>query len=144
MNSAFTISHNEAQLAVAVMLAEIERRKLAGVMVVSDAHGEPIALLRMDASPLSSITIATNKAFTAARERTASGEIGKRVRHPQHGFDIAYFGDPRFIGWGGGLPVMVDGQCVGAVAVSGLPEAEDIEVAFMGVAAILRPDISPA
>ena len=144
MNSTFTISHHEAQLAVAVMLAEIQLRSLAGVMVVADAHGELIALLRMDASPLSSITIATNKAFTAARERTASSDIGKRIRHPQEGFDIAYFGDPRFIGWGGGLPVMVDGQCVGAVAVSGLPEAEDIEVALMGVAAILRPDISPA
>lgn len=144
MNSALTISHHEAQLAVAVMVAEIERRKLAGVMVVADAHGELIALLRMDASPLSSVTIATNKAFTAARERIASADIGKRVRHSEHGFDIAYFGDPRFIGWGGGLPVMMDGQCVGAVAVSGLPEAEDIEVALMGVAAILRPDISPA
>ena len=140
VNSAITISHNEAQLAIAVMSGEIERRGLAAVVVVSDAHGELIALLRMDGSPFSSVTIATNKAFSAARERTPSAAIGQRVSDPDKGHDISYFGDPRFVGWGGGLPVIVDGQCVGAVAVSGLPQAVDIEIAGMGLAAILNPD----
>ena len=46
-------------------------------------------------------------------------------------------GDPKFVGWGGGLPVMFEDECIGAVAVSGLPEADDIEVAMLGVAAVL-------
>lgn len=50
---------------------------------------------------------------------------------------MAYYGDRRYIGWGGGLPVTIAGQVVGAVAVSGLPEMVDIEVAQIGVAAIL-------
>jgi glc operon protein GlcG len=40
------------------------------------------------------------------------------------------------VGWGGGIPVRVDGQVVGAVAVSGLLETEDMEMAALGVAAI--------
>ena len=47
------------------------------------------------------------------------------------------YGDPRYIGWGGGVPVVVDGAVVGAVAVSGLSEHEDMELAGIGVAAIV-------
>ncbi len=50
------------------------------------------------------------------------------------------FGDPRFVTWGGGLPVLVEGQVVGAVAVSGLPEAEDEEIAELGRRAILNKE----
>ncbi len=52
---------------------------------------------------------------------------------------MAYYGDPRYIGWGGGLPVVVGGSVVGAVAVSGLSELEDMELAGIGVAAIVEP-----
>lgn len=120
------------------MAAEVSRRNQGAVFAVADAHGELIALLRMDSARLSSVTIATNKAFSAAREETPSGAIGARSRDAKDGFDIAYFGDSRFIGWGGGVPVMHEGECIGAVAVSGLPEADDVVVANLGVAAILN------
>jgi glc operon protein GlcG len=132
-----SLGHSEAQQALHAMQAELERRGQAAVMAVADAHGELIALLRLDGAPLPSILIAANKAWTAAREHKPSYEIGQSARHPQTGFDLAYYGDARYIGWGGGLPVQVNGTVVGAVAVSGLPEQEDIEVAQLGVAAIV-------
>lgn len=131
-----SLGHAEAQRAVAAIQAELERRGKAAVVVVADAHGELIALLRLDGAPLPSILIATNKAWTAARERKSTRDLGQAARDPENGFDLAYFGDRRYIGWGGGLPVMLDGVVVGAVAVSGLPEMEDIELARLGVAAI--------
>ena len=82
--------------------------------------------------------VATNKAWTAARERKPTRELGQAARDPQDGFDMAYYGDPRYVGWGGGLPVIVDGAVVGSVAVSGLPEQEDMELAQIGVAAIIN------
>jgi glc operon protein GlcG len=130
------LGHAEAHAAVQAIQAELERRGKAAVVAVADAHGELIALLRLDGAPLPSITIAANKAWTAARERVATRDLGQRARDPEHGFDMAYVGDRRYIGWGGGLPVVVDGVVVGAVAVSGLPEMEDIELARIGVAAI--------
>ena len=132
-----SLGQDEAQAAIAAVAAEISRRSKAAVITVADAHGELIALLRMDGARLPSIQIAANKAWTAAREQKASRELGQAARHPTDGFDMAYFGDPRYIGWGGGLPVIVDGAVVGAVAVSGLPEMEDIEVAQVGVETIL-------
>jgi glc operon protein GlcG len=56
----------------------------------------------------------------------------------QDAFDIAYYGDARYVGWGGGVPVIVDQRVVGAVAVSGLPELEDQRIAEVGVEAIAR------
>jgi glc operon protein GlcG len=131
-----TIDYAEARLALDAIHAEVLRRGKAAVIAVCDAHGELIAFARMDGAPLSSLTIAMNKAYSAARERKPSKEIGNAARHPEKGFDIGYFGDPKFTGWGGGVPVWKDGRVVGALAVSGLPQVEDMELAEMGAAVI--------
>lgn len=131
-----TIDYAEARAAIDTICSEARKRGKAGVIAVCDAHGELIAFARMDGAPLSSITIAMNKAYSAARERKASKEIGNAARHPEKGFEIDYFGDARFTGWGGGLPVWKGGRVAGAIAVSGLPQAEDMELAELGVTAI--------
>lgn len=138
MNHYFSLGHGEAQQAIEAIQAELVRRGKAAVIAVADAHGELIGLLRLDGTPFPSITIATNKAWTAARERKPTRELGQAARDPQDGFDMAYYGDPRYIGWGGGLPVIVDGAVVGSVAVSGLPEQEDMELAQIGVTVIIN------
>ena len=137
MRLAKTLSDADARVALDAMRAALADRGKTAVLAVADDHGERIALLRLDGAPLSSVAVATNKAFSAARLRRPSGETGRRVRHPETGFDIAYYGDPRYVGWGGGLPVLVDGAVAGAVAVSGLTDAEDEEIAAIGIAAIL-------
>jgi glc operon protein GlcG len=137
MNQLTTLGMAEAQKAIEIIKTEMLKRGKAAVIAVADSHGELIALLRVDGAPLTSIQIATNKAYTAARDRKPSRQIGQGVRDPEKGFDIAYYGDPKILGWGGGLPVVLDGAVVGAVGVSGLPEMEDIELAQMGVEAIL-------
>lgn len=129
MRETKTIDYAEARRIVDTIVAEVSKSSRSAVIAVADSHGELIAFARMDGAPVSSITIAANKAWTAARERKTTQEIGERVRHPEKGFDIAYFGDPRFVGWGGGVPVWRDGEVVGAVAVSGLPQEDDIRLA---------------
>jgi glc operon protein GlcG len=132
------LGYEDARRALDLIAKELASRGLAAVITVADDHGELIALMRMDGAPLSSIVIAANKAWTAARERRPSFEIGQAARHPQTGFDMAYFGDPRYVGWGGGVPVVIAGKVVGAVGVSGAPQAADIEVAKLGVEAIVK------
>jgi glc operon protein GlcG len=131
-----TIEYAEARLALEAIHAEVLRRGKAAVIAICDAHGDLIAFARMDGAPLSSITIAINKAYSAARERKPSKEIGNAARNPEKGFDIGYFGDPKFTGWGGGVPVWKEGRVVGALAVSGLPQVEDMELAEMGATVI--------
>ncbi len=129
-----TLSYADAKGVIDNISAELTKRGKAAVIVVADNHGELIALARMDGAPLSSLAIAANKAWTAARECKSSKEIGQAARDRENGFDIGYFGDPKFTGWGGGVPVWKDGKVIGAIAVSGLPEADDIELAASAAA----------
>ncbi|SRR5579871_1764021 len=129
------LEYSEAKKIIDFVVDRASQMKKAVVVAVSDSHGELLAFARMDGAPLSSINVAANKAWTAARERKPTKEIGEKVRHPEKGHDIAYYGDPRFVGWGGGIPIMREGQVIGAVGVSGLSSLEDIELANMAIAA---------
>jgi glc operon protein GlcG len=137
-----TLAHEDARRALDAMASECAAKGLKAVLAVADNHGELIGLLRLAGAPLALIQIAANKAYTAARERKPSRAVGEASRDPAGGFEMAYFGDPRFTGWGGGLPALVDGACVGAVAVSGLSEDEDADLAAIGVKAILDGTIA--
>jgi glc operon protein GlcG len=132
MKTTQTIEYSEAKLIIDRIVEEALRQKKAAVIAVADTHGELIAFARMDGAPISSIRIAANKAWTAARERKPTKDIGDKARHPEKGHDIAYYGDPKFVGWGGGVPVWRNGQVVGAVAVSGLSSSEDVALATLG------------
>ena len=136
MRTHMTLDDGDARTAIAAIHEEAVRRGKRAIIAVADSHGELIGLLRMTGAALSSIGVATNKAFTAARLRRPSRTIGRNARDPAKGFDISYYGDPRYVGWGGGLPVLVDDVVIGAVAVSGLTEDEDEELAALGIAAI--------
>jgi glc operon protein GlcG len=126
------VDYSEAKRVIDLIVGKALQAQKAVVVAVADSHGELICFARMDGAPVSSIRIAMNKAWTAARARKPTLEIGEKVRHPEKGYDIAYYGDPRFVGWGGGIPVWKNGEVAGAVAVSGLSSAEDVGLANSG------------
>jgi glc operon protein GlcG len=127
------IDYAEAKKIIDLIVERAAQTEKSVVVAVADSHGELIAFARMDGAPISSIRVAANKAWTAARERKPTKEIGEKVRHPEKGHDIAYYGDPRFVGWGGGIPIWKDGVVAGAVAVSGLSSREDVELATLAL-----------
>jgi glc operon protein GlcG len=138
MPTIVTIGYSEAKQALDLIIERAEQTQKAVAVAIADSHGELIAFARMDGVPLPSIMVSMNKAWTAARTGKPTQEIGEKVKHPERGHDISYYGDPRFVGWGGGIPVRVKGQVVGAVAVSGLSSVEDAALAVLGVEFIAR------
>jgi glc operon protein GlcG len=132
-----TLTDVEAQAAINAVRDQLRSENIAAVVAVADSAGELVALLRLAGAKRAPIQVAINKAFTAARERCPTIDIGRNARSADRGFDIAYYGDPRYVGWGGGVPVIYEGAVVGAVGVSGLHEQEDMRMAAVGVAAIL-------
>ncbi len=132
MRTVQTIDYSEAKRAVDLIVEKASQKQRTAVIAVADSHGDLICFARMDGAPVSSIRIAVNKAWTAARERKSTKDIGERVRHPEKGHDIAYYGDAQYVGWGGGIPVWKNGEVVGAVAVSGLSSDEDAALAALG------------
>ena len=133
MRTVLTMDYSEARRVIDLILEKAAQAGKAAVVAVADSHGDLISLARMDGAPVASIQIATNKAWTAAREGTPTKELGEKVRHPERGHDIAYYGDTKYVGWGGGVPVRKSGEVVGAVAVSGLSQEEDAALATLGV-----------
>jgi glc operon protein GlcG len=132
------ITLDAALSAAQLILKHLREDKKEAVVVVCDDHGELIVLLKTDGAPYSSIQIATNKAYTAARERRNSLEVGNTVRDATKGYQIQYWGDPKITGFGGGVVVQANGATLGAIGVSGLPQAEDIHYANLGVEEVRR------
>jgi glc operon protein GlcG len=133
MRTIQTIDYSEARRALDLIVEKALDMQKPVAVAVADSHGDLICFARMDGAPVSSIAIAMNKAWTAARERKPTQEVGDKVKHPERGHDIAYYGDAKYVGWGGGVPVRKNGGVVGAVAVSGLSSSEDVVLATLGV-----------
>lgn len=132
------LGHAEAAAGIEAIRAELAGRSDAAVAAVSDAYGELIALLRMDGAPVSAVQVAINKAYTAARLRRASRAVGDALREPRRRVQIGFYADRRYVGWAGGLPVVIDGIVAGAMGVSGMSQDLDEKMAGIGVAAICQ------
>ncbi len=130
MQQIYTLSHADAMRIIHAIQEALEKQKKGAAIAVVDAHGELLAFLRTDGCPLPPIANAYHKAYTAAREQAESKAVGSRSQ--EEGWPMSNFGDARYVGWGGGVPIIYEGQVVGAVGVSGLPEDEDMSLARMG------------
>jgi glc operon protein GlcG len=134
MQQTVNLGHAEAMKIIETLRQELDKENKGAAVAVVDAHGELIAFLKTDGCRLSSINIAINKAFTSARERQESKAVGDSSR--EQPFPMTNYGDLRYTAWGGGVPIFHNGEVIGAIGVSGLPEAEDIVLARMGAALI--------
>jgi glc operon protein GlcG len=132
MYNVVNINYSDAKQALELIIDKAQQMQKAVAVAVTDSHGELIAFARMDEVPLPSIMIAMNKACTAARTGKPTQEIGDKAKHPEKGHDISYYGDSRFVGWGGGIPVKINGKIAGGIGVSGLSSAEDAALADLG------------
>ena len=104
-------------------------------IAVVDPSGELLAFTRMDGARPGSIEIAVTKARSAARRRRATAdEAGGDVLN---GVRMALAANLNVTGVGGGLPIVVDGQTIGAIGVSSGTVDEDVAIAQAGIAALL-------
>lgn len=112
--------------------AEAERNDWKVAIAVVDDGGHPLALLRLDGCAPIGGYIATEKARTAALGRRES----KVYEDVINGGRTAFLSAPLPGTLEGGVPVVVDGQVVGAVGVSGVQAAQDAQVAKAGAGTI--------
>lgn len=129
MRKLHALSHADAMNMIHAVQSRLDETGRGAAVAVVDAHGELLAFLRTDGCRLSCITVAINKAYTAAREQAESKLLGDEAK--SRGFPLTNFGELRYVTWGGGVPVRHEGEVVGAVGVSGLSEEEDTELAVM-------------
>jgi glc operon protein GlcG len=112
--------------------AEALANQWAVTIAIVDDGGHALALERLDGASPASTYIATEKARTSALGRRPSGEYEEMIKAGRHAFLSA----PLNAMLEGGVPVVVDGEVVGAVGVSGVKSAQDAQVARAGIAAL--------
>jgi uncharacterized protein GlcG (DUF336 family) len=103
--------------------------KVAVCVAVVDRAGYPLVFKRMSGAPLHSIDIAQDKAYTAVSfgRSTAGWErrLEKGSTQLRHGLMLR----ERFVGFGGGIPIVHEGKVVGGIGISGGTEAQDVAFA---------------
>ncbi len=113
--------------------AEALSHHWAVTIAVVDDGGHPLWLQRLDGAPPISAHIAPAKARTAAVGRRESRIYEESINQGR----TAFLSAPTLEGMlEGGVPIMVGGQCVGAVGVSGVKSTEDGQIARAGIAAL--------
>jgi len=105
--------------------AEAEKNQWTVAIAVVDDGGHPLALLRLDGCAPIGAYIATEKARTAALGRRETKQYEDMI----NGGRTAYLSAPLVVTLEGGVPIVVDGQVVGAVGVSGVKPDQDAQVA---------------
>jgi len=133
MQTKFTLELSDVKAMAAAAETEALSNGWAVTIAIVDDGGHLLWLQRLDGAPAVSAHIAPAKAHTAALGRRESKVYEDVINGGRNSFLSA----PAIKGLlEGGVPVMKDGQCLGAVGVSGVKSGEDAQIARAAIAAI--------
>jgi glc operon protein GlcG len=145
-NNVLMLTRNNIRLTLEgarAILAAAENKareiKVPQNIAIVDEGGHLLVFARMDGAKLSSVEVALTKARAAALRRTPTGPAPSSAEPSvllSLGLPLATGGKLTCIR--GGLPLMVNGQCVGGIGVSAGTEEEDVQVAQAGVEALAK------
>ena len=130
------ISAEAAATAVQAAVAHAEAKGWKINAAVVDRGGNLMAFLRMPGAFIHSIDIAIDKAYTAASFGLATSQWHEALQQHSPAVREGLARRPRFVGFGGGLPLVQTGARIGAIGVSGASEAQDEAIARAGLQAL--------
>ncbi|WP_374669028.1 heme-binding protein [Ramlibacter sp.] len=133
MKSRPSLELSDVKAIAAAAEAEALKHQWAVSIAVVDAGGHLLWLQRLDGAPPISAQIAPAKAHTAALGQRESKVYEDMI----NGGRVSFLSAPGLQGLlEGGVPILKDGQCLGAVGVSGVKSTEDAQIARAGIAAL--------
>lgn len=129
MQNIARLSLNEARLLIEGAKQKSVQMGIPMCIAVADESGNLLAFDRMDGGKISSISIAIDKAFTAAAARNPTHVYNQLCQPGLPTFGIHVTNGGRFCVIGGGLPVRVETAVVGGIGISSGTAVQDVEVA---------------
>lgn len=133
MKSKAVLELSDVQAMASAAAAEAVKNAWAVTIAIVDDGGHLLHLQRLDGAAPISAHIAPAKAHTAAMGRRETKIYEDMINGGRYSFLSA----PDLKGMlEGGVPIMKDGQCLGAIGVSGVKSTEDAQIARAGLAAI--------
>jgi glc operon protein GlcG len=133
MKTQSVLELSDVQAIAAAAQAEAQKNNWAVSIAIVDAGGHLLHFQRLNGAPPISSHIAPAKAHTAALGQRES----KVYEDVINGGRYSFLSAPAVEGMlEGGVPILKDGACLGAVGVSGVKSNEDAQIAKAGIAAI--------
>ncbi|WP_313076989.1 heme-binding protein [Melaminivora sp.] len=133
MKTRHTLELADIKQIAAAAEAEALKNQWAVTVAIVDEGGHLLSLTRLDGAAPLSAHVATAKAHAAALGRRETKGFEDMI----NGGRTAFVTAPAIEGMlEGGVPIMKDGHCLGAVGVSGVKASEDAQVARAGIAAL--------
>jgi glc operon protein GlcG len=125
------LTSSDVKKMMAACLAEAEKNKWPVSVAILDDGAFILHLERMDGAAVTTAEVAVGKARTSALTKRPSKFFEDRVKERP-----AFIAFPAGLFIQGALPIMHEGECVGAIGVSGVQSAEDEQIARAGLAAL--------
>jgi uncharacterized protein GlcG (DUF336 family) len=123
MRQTFKLESAEARVMAAAAIAKAAEIKVLETVCIADDGGHPMLIERMDGARITGPQIAWNKAFTAAGHKRSTHLFNKAPAGPalpgNEAFGIQLSFEGRFAVFVGGFPIVVDGEVVGGIGLSG-------------------------
>jgi uncharacterized protein GlcG (DUF336 family) len=126
------LTHDEARRIAAAAEVEAKKNNWAVTIAIVDDGGHLLWLQRLDGAPPISAYIGPEKARAAALGRRETKIYEDMINNGR----TAFLSAPLSGMLEGGVPIVVDGETVGAVGVSGVKSSEDAQIARAGIAAL--------
>ena len=146
MKKSLKLERREVRAMVEAAIRKSEEIGVLETVCVVDDGGFPIALERMDGARVTGPQIAWNKAFTAAGHRRSTHLFTQPPNGPalpgNEAFGIQLSFEGKFAAFVGGFPVVVNGEVVGGVGLSGGNGEQDTKAGLAALAA-LRDLLAP-
>jgi uncharacterized protein GlcG (DUF336 family) len=117
-------------------VAEAARLGVRINVAVLDRSGLLVAFMRMAGAPLHSQDIAVDKAYTAVSFGLPTNLWNDELKSHSEGVQKGLVVRPRLTIFGGGLPILADGELIGGIGVSGASETQDMACARAGLVAL--------
>ena len=132
------LTHHGAMIALTAAIAKAEELGVPQHITIVDDGGIMLAYIRMDGARFLSADTSRSKAVTAASHGRPTSQLG-----PANELKFAIATAGRLTNLEGGLPIVIDGVCVGAVGVGAGTGAQDVEVARAALQALGAEDQVP-
>jgi uncharacterized protein GlcG (DUF336 family) len=133
------LTHSGAKQMAASAVAKAEQAGIAITVAITDAGGHLMVLERMDGGRFHTVHSSTTKAVCAASNRRPTTAHGAQAQplDVAHAIGLALAAGPeRWTAMEGGFPVIVDGECIGGIGVSGGDWETDARIAREAISSI--------
>lgn len=130
------MSLTAAKALIALVEKKAEEMGVKAVVAISDSGARPIAIECMDDSYIASFDVALNKAYTVVALKMSTSTLKPLAQPGESLYGIQFTNNGKIVIFGGGDPLVYNGEIIGGIGVSGGTEEQDTALSAYGASCL--------